>query len=604
MNMSFQSRFAKMSDGVFFLLLAIFQLIFMFQGLDFADEGCHAATYQQIFSHPESMVGDFMYWFAGIFGGVFYYFFSDWGLLGLRIQGLLTILATMMIAYYLLKRYTNIAYLRIGMILIFMLTTNEIKEMHYDTLTALLNVGAALFLFNGLRDNRMIPIMLSGALISLSMFTRLPSIVMLVLILAIGYFGMINKSKLLSILKQALALIAGFVLMTLLVLLLMKLIGHLPVYIDALKMVFSWGASSDDSHSIFRLVKRFIIDYSSALKFGVLIIVFLLLLNYFSLAFTQFNKRLSDIIIRIIKITIVLFVAALLFKEKINHSKLISIFTGISLIISAFILLSSKTSKELKLLTFIGCLIVFFEPLGSAGGISTSGKHSLWILFPVAIDFAFRIKSINSKYSFFDQQDEFSFNIDANSGQLATVKKYFLGLSALACLYWSYYYPYFDMSDRIYMTHSIENKNARGIYTTKERATVVNELLQESAKYVKKNDYVMAYDCIPMFHYLTETLPYTTATWPWLYVPQAFHEELIKARSQNSQLPVIILQKMSTLGTNWPQNANDDFIRTEPEQQRDSIMQNFIAENKYKKIWENVAFEILLPEEFSTNSPE
>jgi hypothetical protein len=260
-------------------------------------------------------------------------------------------------------------------------------------------------------------------------------------------------------------------------------------------------------------------------------------------------------------------------------------------------LLSTKISKELKLLVFIGCLIVFFEPLGSAGGISTSGKHSLWIIFPIALDFVFNIKTISSHTKFSSNNSEFSLPIQIEPNQLEVFKSYFVGLSLAAVIYFSYYYPYFDISDRIYMTYSIDNKNARGIYTTKERAAAVNELLRETAKYVKKNDFVLAYDCMPMFHYLTETLPYTPNTWPWLYVPEAFKSALDHEKSNSAKLPVVIVQKMSTLANNWPQNIANDIPRTKPEQQRDSIMTEFITNNHYKSVWENVAFRIYLPEE-------
>lgn len=596
-KVSLSSKLLSISDVSFFILLFIYQLIFLFQGFDFADEGAHSAFYQHIFSHPETMMGDFMYWFSGIFGGIFYYFFADFGLLGLRFQGLFTILATMLIAYYLLKNYINLLHLRIGILIIFILTTNEIKEMHYDTLTALLNVGSALFLFQGIKDNKLIKIALSGALISLSMFTRLPSIVMLAFVLAIIYFGIINQSRISDLIKQGISLIGGFFLMTVLVLIFMKLIGHLPIYIDALKMVFSWGTSSDDSHSIFRLIKRFVIDYSQAVKFGLLIIVILLVLTFISNSLDLINKAISRKIMNLVKIGIILIFIASILRHQINHARVISIFTGISLIVSVCMLLSSKISKELKLLVFIGCLIVFFEPLGSAGGISTSGKHSLWIVFPIAIDFVFNIKTINSISKFSSHNTEFSLPIRIEPNQMEVFKNYFVGFSLAAVIYFSYYYPYFDISDRIYMTSSIENKNARGIYTTKERAAAVNELLHESAKYVKKNDFVLAYDCMPMFHYLTETLPYTPNTWPWLYVPEAFKSALDIEKRNKEILPVVIVQKMSTLANNWPQNATEAIQRTIPDQQRDSIMAEFITDNHYKSVWENVAFKIFLPEE-------
>jgi hypothetical protein len=151
------------------------------------------------------------------------------------------------------------------------------------------------------------------------------------------------------------------------------------------------------------------------------------------------------------------------------------------------------------------------------------------------------------------------------------------------------------MSNRVNMFSTVDNKLARGIYTTKERASVVNELLKESSKYVHKNDFVLAYDCIPLYHFLTETRPYMPNSWPWLYLPEYFKFELNNLASKSKELPVIILQKVNTLGTDWPQNHNLEFQRSNPENERDSILNDFMIENAYTKVWENIAFEIRIP---------
>jgi hypothetical protein len=64
---------------------------------------------------------------------------------------------------------------------------------------------------------------------------------------------------------------------------------------------------------------------------------------------------------------------------------------------------------------------------------------------------------------------------------------------------------------------------------------------------------------------------------------------------KSNELPVIILQKVNTLGTDWPQNHNLEFQRSNPENERDSILNDFMIENAYTKVWENIAFEIRIP---------
>ena len=55
------------------------------------------------------------------------------------------------------------------------------------------------------------------------------------------------------------------------------------------------------------------------------------------------------------------------------------------------------------------------------------------------------------------------------------------------------------------LVHPIQSPLTQFVFTSRERATVVNELLAESAKYVTRGDYVLAYDEMPMFYDLTHT---------------------------------------------------------------------------------------------------
>ena len=65
------SGFSGMNVYVFFLLIFIYHVLVIFQGIDFNDEGFHVAFYQQIFNDPESVQYAFWGWLSGIVGGAF-----------------------------------------------------------------------------------------------------------------------------------------------------------------------------------------------------------------------------------------------------------------------------------------------------------------------------------------------------------------------------------------------------------------------------------------------------------------------------------------------------------------------------------------------------
>ena len=95
----------RMPQWVFLSILFLFQLIFIPQGLDFADEGFFMTFYQQIFNDPESVTYAFMYWFAGVLGGSLYALFPEGGLLLMRFAGVLIIVLTAAFVCRILKPY-------------------------------------------------------------------------------------------------------------------------------------------------------------------------------------------------------------------------------------------------------------------------------------------------------------------------------------------------------------------------------------------------------------------------------------------------------------------------------------------------------------------
>ena len=78
---SIRSLFENMNTKVFFLLLFLYQLIFIFQGIDFLDEGFTATFYQQFYNDPSSVEYNFMFWLSGLIGGTFACLFPDSGLI-------------------------------------------------------------------------------------------------------------------------------------------------------------------------------------------------------------------------------------------------------------------------------------------------------------------------------------------------------------------------------------------------------------------------------------------------------------------------------------------------------------------------------------------
>ena len=144
----------RMNTKVFFFLLFFYQVLFIFQGVDLSDEGFYATFYQQIYNNPEATQYNFMFWFSGIVGGAFDYVFHGLGIWGMRLAGVLVTTSTIIVTYNLLKKYLNPGHLKLGLLMVLLFINNNLKEIHYNDLSALFNMLTILYLFTGLKENK------------------------------------------------------------------------------------------------------------------------------------------------------------------------------------------------------------------------------------------------------------------------------------------------------------------------------------------------------------------------------------------------------------------------------------------------------------------
>jgi hypothetical protein len=142
------------------------------------------------------------------------------------------------------------------------------------------------------------------------------------------------------------------------------------------------------------------------------------------------------------------------------------------------------------------------------------------------------------------------------------------------------------------MAYPVHNAFLKGVFTTRERAEAIDELLSASSKYVKQDDYVITYKDIPLYYSLTHTTPFVKNSWPSLYTRAQFEYELNNAVVENHILPPIVYQKVQTIpGPLWPDSKlnNAAFSLDSP---KNAIIKKFIEKYDYKLVWENIAFKI------------
>jgi hypothetical protein len=605
---SFLSFFDKISTRTFFLLVFLFQVSLIFQGLDLSDEGFLSTFYSHIFSDPSSVSYCFMFWLTGIIGGAWTKLFSPLGLLGIRLGGAVVNTITVILTYHLLKNYLKPAYLKLGLILVVLSLNNDIKVLNYNTLSSLFYIIIISLLFNGLIKGQVGKIFLSGFFVGLNIFVRTPNILGLGLVLGIIYYYHLTGWSLVSILKQIFIFSLGCLAAVGCIIFVMRLMGHLPVFLDSMKLLFALekGIKKPEiqgGYGIIRLLDLFRSNIVVALKYTLIpaIIVFVGLFSYNKIGN---QTKLAKFVFSGIVLSGLIVVLVFIIDHQIDHFSMLFFTNGLILLTAACMFYASA-ENEIKLLFFFGCFFLLSYPLGSSDGVFTAGRYCLWIALPITIDYLFKIRSTNLTIAISRDKKEYAIKLWVSARQLTVTKWLLTGTLAFAGFYYVYYYPFFDRKNRVQMRYSLTSNKLKGIYTTKGRADVFNELLAESAKYMKANDYVIAYDNIAMFYYATGTIPLLTNPLPAVYSTDLFKSDLNSIYERSKILPPVIMQKIATVGpaSKWPEELlPGDYAKTERNLDRNIILDSFLTKNNYKEVWSNKAFKILLPDDIHLSS--
>jgi len=586
----------------FFLFLFLFQLLFIFQGLDVGDEGFHSTFYQQIFNDPQSVEYNFMFYMSGIIGGAWLKLFPVYGLLGLRLGGVIVTMLTIVVTYNLLKNYIREGYLKLGLLLLILLNGSTVKDLSYNNISALFFVTAIWFLFEGIKQDRGIKFFISGIFLSLAAFSRLSNVAGLSLVIVIVYSGLFVFRKTIQCqTKQVAFLISGFLVSVAAILSIMKGLGHYDVFMNSLKLLKSIASSKESTHGLSKIVKTLVRDYSTAifkraLPLGLIVFLCAAVANYFKrspMATRAFQYFYAG--------AFILLLSGLVYSKGTVPvwTFFVLLFAALSLI-ATFSIVLKRNDNDLRVISLAGTFMTVSLVAGSDYGIPASGSFALWIGIPIAVDFFLRIFFISVKGSFASRNHSDTkelprvINLSVSDKQLNGIWKWGIYSCIILLLVHTVLYTYNDHPNRLKMTYSVNNTFLKGVRTTRERAKVLDELLAESSKYIKPNDYVIAYEDIPLFYTLTNTRPYIKNSWPRLYDRSTLEMELNEALKEKQILPFIVYQKLQTLPSPYWPDLGQDNSSFELDKPKNAPIKKFLEKNHYQLVWENIAFKIYI----------
>jgi len=599
----FNFFFDKYKFGIFLVFVLFYQVLCSVKGFDLSDEGWAMYFYQQIFKNPDTVVAQMPYWLTGVIGGGVYKLWPNGGFLAMRLVGVAMNTSILIISYFFLRKHFNTTVLLIGLLIQVLIVSGDPKPFGYNSLTAFFAVIGVLLLYSALDKQKLFYSFLSGFIIGLNVFVRIPNIVQLAFILIIPFYYFLYKRQGNWFFNNFVWTFTGGVLLgMLLTVKAMMLVGHWDYFIASFASTVNSISDSSNSHQFGRMIGCYLRNYGGILEFGGL-------LTGFAIIYVVLYKRILLYVpsykwLRwLLSIFIVLLNCSWLIKKSnILRSKDMYAIHFLAYLAIIIILLSHKKKDRFTVMcAFISLLMIVFIPAGSDMGIQTMWTSS-WIALPMGLAYLYscclpsKQKNIlqsktNSRFiGFFSRLDG---NLLRNFFSIITLS------IIISFFYQNYARAYYDPAPAIKKHYKINNRFCNGIYTINYRASLINELLPELNKYVKPGAELMAYDFIPGLNYMTDTKSFIPNAWIWCYSGKEFERQLHKAIAQGKKLPIIVRQHCTTTNQ-WGEFDSHFYDENKPDdwyfnKKRTNAINNFVKEYKYKTVWSNKNFEILLP---------
>lgn len=571
------------------LFVVVYQIASAMQGFDLSDEGWGMYFYQQIFKNPECVAAQMPYWFTGVIGGAWNLLFPMGGFLGTRLLGIMIITGTFYLSYIFLKKSINSGWLLVGLIAQVLIVVGDPKPYGYNSLTAFFVLLSVMSLWRGLESHKLGWLFLSGLLLGINVFVRIPNIAILPIILLIPCYIYWKESAIRIFSYQmwvtGLGIIVGFTL----VVSAMYYWGYWPLFMEALGGVADSATDVNNSHQLGRMLTQYAKNYSNIISVGGIIILL-------GGGYVWLRKKYSNkffIWIWGLAVAAILIFLSLRFNNDLRNYDMY--FVQFISYAGVIVVLLNNENLRLRYAALASLLMIVCMPLGSDQGINTMWT-SAWLALPLAT--AYLYSCFGDKVLWKGKLEKYSFSKDCIRSYFCILFVVFIGCG----IYKNERLAYYDPGSRLEKIHSINNPYCRFIYTNSYRTNLLNELLPALEQYVKSEDYLLVYNFMPGINYMTNTRSYLPNSWLWAYSGAELEQQLNIAVSKKKILPVVLRQHFIAANRWWDYDpcytdANRKPANPLSRPDQTKAINDFLSKYHYKTAWTNKHFEILLPEE-------
>lgn len=530
-----------MSGKAFALWLAVICIVVqippLFMGVELCDSGFYLTFYDNIYSHPECVEYNFMYYLSGLTGGALLKIMHT--ALGMRIVGATVNLlcALCLAAAFPARRFRSAV---AGSSLLMIVGSWWLPlTFSYDHLTSLLTCVGLLLIMRSVTARNRTAIWLalaSGIVLGMNTFTRIPNVLGFAYILLIPIGAAISRRKLMWKLAAA-SFATGWIAGVALVLAGMLALNHFSIFASNMSDLFGIASSADGeaSHGIGQLIRAQINSYLIAGKVAAKLLAIGIVL-WGAYRFAPHSR-----VIKSGAWTMAFCGAGYLVAR-----------TGSTYFLDALFLTGSigsiiSGSRRMRLAGWAGLAMLLIFPLGSDNGISNNGPAAMWMAGVPALVF----------YTSFLQRHMHLSRRYASWAMAAVV----LLVLANCCRLAGRGGLYFDATTPANCTMQLKSPLMRGILTSPERAKIIDATADGVQTIAPAGSEVLIYGSAPMVHYITSTRPVLGNSWP----EQLSTESLLRKLDLHLNGAPAIILKYNTIGNDFGSPSEAFMLGTEAE---------------------------------------
>jgi len=255
------------------ILLALFPVLFIWQGLDFTDMGYHLVSSRDILSEPASSPG-YTAFLSMFLNSLWLKVSAPWGLVGAKFGVVLVYWGIFASSYVILKDFMSSAKVLTSLLITF-IYTQLTWWISYNEVTSLFACLTLSSLYLGFKLDKKRLYLISGALCALSFFARLPNIMMV----GFGFLPFLTEIMMgtdffnKKIWKGTGLFFVGYIGMFVLFIIFLKCAGYLEHWIHSIVELAKLSSNASYHHSTNLLLNTLINDYKKISTIGLILIL-------------------------------------------------------------------------------------------------------------------------------------------------------------------------------------------------------------------------------------------------------------------------------------------------------------------------------------------